>query len=761
MGKKISIAIAIFLLSTIFEPSNYNVSAEDEIPEWGFYVYMAGDNTLYDELTDDLNEMKMVGSNEDLNIVALTDRNFDDDSKLYHVLKHNLVEKNLTEVNNTWENELDMGNGDTLRDFLIWASEEFPAKRKILVIWNHGSGWEKVAEDGSSFLTVPEIDNSIEEYREITNDPPFTLIGFDACLMGMFEIMYELKNHAEMVHGSEAYEPLEGWTYNNLLYKLNKNLNNEDLAYHVVNDYTESYRNGSVYTSYSVTSSVVTTDNLDTLWNELDNFSTEINSVLPLFNDEIGIARDNTQRFDQNPNYRDLYDLSVKIEEAIPVISVKDSAKELRKAINDSIMFEDHWIKPGKLNVERANGMTIYFPTEGVKSGYNNLEIINNEWFNFITNYETPTQSNSNFEIVNSISVDTGTGHNDSVLVNGTFTGNASILRLKMINSQGEVIETIEENLENNSFDNLLIQPKKSGNYSIELTLYGDNGYLQDYYYKDNLFVDLNLPDLNLDLPMLFSQTSEGIFSHVKGVDVDDIFFVKGQVINLGTVKANNISIIIEYEDKNKIMNYTKLDPNEIVNWTLEDSEIFANNKVSGNIIINVSVFSSDYYEIDSENNITSFSFYVYGDNPHKYDSIVKNLNTIELETDENGYYFPWLETEITVGDSSEQSWDLVNFNFNLPGLWEIDNTSILHTEEESKVVIKIKPPIDAKVGETRIPFKIINGHGLIAGYGNVSVNIPQYYGVSIAAQQIDSSVKILVTNTGNGKDTFKLTKTL
>jgi len=761
MGKKISIAIAIFLLSTIFEPSNYNVSAEDEIPEWGFYVYMAGDNTLYDELTDDLNEMKMVGSNEDLNIVALTDRNFDDDSKLYHVLKHNLVEKNLTEVNNTWENELDMGNGDTLRDFLIWASEEFPAKRKILVIWNHGSGWEKVAEDGSSFLTVPEIDNSIEEYREITNDSPFTLIGFDACLMGMFEIMYELKNHAEMVHGSEAYEPLEGWTYNNLLYKLNKNLNNEDLAYHVVNDYTESYRNGSVYTSYSVTSSVVTTDNLDTLWNELDNFSTEINSVLPLFNDEIGIARDNTQRFDQNPNYRDLYDLSVKIEEAIPVISVKDSAKELRKAINDSIMFEDHWIKPGKLNVERANGMTIYFPTEGVKSGYNNLEIINNEWFNFITNYESPTQSNSNFEIVNSISVDTGTGHNDSVLVNGTFTGNASILRLKMINSQGEVIETIEENLENNSFDNLLIQPKKSGNYSIELTLYGDNGYLQDYYYKDNLFVDLNLPDLNLDLPMLFSQTSEGIFSHVKGVDVDDIFFVKGQVINLGTVKANNISIIIEYEDKNKIMNYTKLDPNEIVNWTLEDSEIFANNKVSGNIIINVSVFSSDYYEIDSENNITSFSFYVYGDNPHKYDSIVKNLNTIELETDENGYYFPWLETEITVGDSSEQSWDLVNFNFNLPELWEIDNTSILHTEEESKVVIKIKPPIDAKAGETRIPFKIINGHGLIAGYGNVSVNIPQYYGVSIAAQQIDSSVKILVTNTGNGKDIFKLTKTL
>ena len=481
MVKKISIVIAFFLLSTTFGHSNYNVSAEDEIPEWGFYVYMAGDNTLYDELTDDLNEMKMVGSNDDLNIIALTDKIGDNDSHLYHVMKHNLIETNLTEVNSTWQNELDMGDGDTLRDFLIWASDTFPAKRKILVIWNHGSGWEKVAEDGTSFLTVPEINHSLKQYRETTNETPFTLIGFDACLMGMFEIMYELKDHAEMVHGSEAYEPLEGWTYNNLLYKLNKNLNNEDLAYHVVNDYVESYRNGSVYTSYSVTASVVSSNNLEKLWNELDNFSSEINSILPVFKSEIENARGDTQRFDQNPNYRDLYDLTIKIERDIPVISVKEAAQDLRKAINETVMFEDHWIKPEKLNVERANGMTIYFPVDGVKYGYDQLEIVSNKWFNFITNYESPIQSDSNFQIVNSSSTDTGTGHNDSVLVNGTFEGNATVLTLKMIDDKGNIIETIVKAIGSESFDNLLIQPKKSGNYSIELTLYGNEGYLQDY----------------------------------------------------------------------------------------------------------------------------------------------------------------------------------------------------------------------------------------------------------------------------------------
>ena len=168
---------------------------------------MAGDNSLYQEVDDDLNEMKMVGSNEDLEIVVLTDKIFQDDSHAYHVVKHDLEETPLNQINSTWENELDMGNGDTLRDFLTWATTEYPAQKKILVIWNHGSGWEKVAEDGNSYLTVPEIRVSIEQYREETGNSKLTMIGFDACLMGMFEIAYELKDQAEMIHGSEAYEP--------------------------------------------------------------------------------------------------------------------------------------------------------------------------------------------------------------------------------------------------------------------------------------------------------------------------------------------------------------------------------------------------------------------------------------------------------------------------------------------------------------------------------------------------------------------------
>ena len=39
-------------------------------------------------------------------------------------------------------------------------------------------------------------------------------------------------------------------------------------------------------------------------------------------------------------------------------------------------------------------------------------------------------------------------------------------MKFKVLNSKNEIIETVVEKLENNRFDNLLFQPKKSGNYS-------------------------------------------------------------------------------------------------------------------------------------------------------------------------------------------------------------------------------------------------------------------------------------------------------
>ena len=730
---------------------------EQEIPEWGFYVYMAGDNSLYEELDDDLNEMKMVGSNNDLEIVVLTDQVPQEDSHAYRVIQHGLEETPLQEINASWGNELDMGKGETLRDFMVWATTEYPAEKKILVIWNHGSGWEKVAEDRESHLTVPEIREAIEQYREETGDSKLTMIGFDACLMGMFEIAYELKDQAEMVHGSEAYEPLEGWTYNHLLYKFDKNLTNEELAQNVVYDYIESYRNGSVYTSYSVTAAVIDTSKLERLWDDLENFSSELNSILPIYRDNISYSRDNTQRYDQNPNYRDLYDLTINIENQIPMADSKYYSKKLQDSIDSAIIAEDHWQKPEKLSVDRAHGLTIYFPNEGIKTGYGDLRISQNSWYEFIENFETGRSSEANFNNLNTSSIDTGTSHNDSILINGNYNGNASEIKVRLVNSDGKVTNTYDGLVNNGIISNIFLQPTKSGNYSLEIGLYGDSGFLEDHYINKNLFINLQLPDLVANKPKIMIEDEKGDSYQVENIQNGDIFWIEGDIQNVGTVSSENVTVLVNDNGVEKQFHFTKIEPNQIKTWNIS-----SNASSLGEYNLEIELWSEDQFEIDPENNYTSFSFMIFDKVGHEYQVNTENKNILEIETNEKGEYeFPWLESYVIINSLEPQSWDYISIEATLPYNWTFESEDFLHISQETSVLVRIKPPLGTETGEYKINLKLIDRNGLQAGTGIVTVNVPQYYGVGIRAENIGDEVNIIIQNNGNGKDNFKLEKNL
>jgi len=753
----IALLVIISALPTTLPVGNAE-SDEDSLPEWGFYVYMAGDNTLYQEVTDDLNEMKMVGSNDNLEIVALTDQLLGNDSHAYHVVKHGVEEKPLSEINATWENEIDMGNGETLKDFMVWAATEYPAQRKILVIWNHGSGWKKVAEDQGSHLTVPEIRKSIEDYREITGDPPLTLIGFDACLMGMFEIAYELKDQAEMIHGSEAYEPLEGWTYNHLLYKLDQETTNSELAHHIVNDYIESYRNGSVYTSYSVTAAVVDTSKLEDVWDKLEDFSGQINSVLPVYRDQVSYSRDQTQRYDQNPDYRDLYDLTINVQNRIPVSDTIEYSRDLQNSINDAVIAEDHWQKPGKLPVERAHGLTIYFPTDGVEAGYDDLLISDSTWFEFINNFANEMEPEAHFLEVTSMSVDTGTGYNDSVLVSGSYEGNASEVKIRLLNSEGNVTNIYNGNISLGDIPGIYLQPTKSGNYSLEIGIYGDDGFLEDHYINENLFVDLHLPDLAVGTPKIMIEGDDGGLYQAQNIQTDDSFLIQGSVYNLGTVNANNIIVSVNYSGDIRDFNFPEIGPNQEKTWNITKN----GTNYAGEYFLDVTVSSEDEFEIDENNNQTSLSFFILEKQAHEYNVDTKNKNLLEINTNQEGEYeFPWLEIYVTVTSNKVQSWDLVTITAEIPDNWEFEAETFLHFSAETEVLVKVRPPLHTEMGEYKIELNLTDRNGFTAGNGEITVNVPQYHGVSISAEQIGSEVKIGITNTGNGKDQFKLTKDL
>lgn len=111
-----------------------------------------------------------------------------------------------------------MGDPNTLASFLSYCNTNFPADHQAVVFWNHGGGSVSgVAFDeiyGMDALTLPEIRaafNAVNTHSE--ENPPYELIGFDACLMATIDTAETLGGFARYMVASEESEPACGWDY--------------------------------------------------------------------------------------------------------------------------------------------------------------------------------------------------------------------------------------------------------------------------------------------------------------------------------------------------------------------------------------------------------------------------------------------------------------------------------------------------------------------------------------------------------------------
>ena len=75
-----------------------------------------------------------------------------------------------------------------------------------------------IAYDDTSrdFLDNLELKRVLEQVKANAGRP-IDVLGFDACLMSMIEIGYELRDLAGHVVGSEQTEPGNGWPYDRVL----------------------------------------------------------------------------------------------------------------------------------------------------------------------------------------------------------------------------------------------------------------------------------------------------------------------------------------------------------------------------------------------------------------------------------------------------------------------------------------------------------------------------------------------------------------
>lgn len=192
---------------------------------WAVYWYLCGSDleTNYGCATTDLSEMMEVQLPENVNVVIETggasvwQNDEMDPSKLQRWL-YNSEGLQLLEEQDT----ANMGDAQTLYEFLNFANTNYPADHVAVTFWNHGGG----SVSGAAFDELHDLDSldlseMYQAFNEVwpanTADPALELVGFDTCLMATVDVASVFQNFAKYLVASEEVEPGNGWLYSGWL----------------------------------------------------------------------------------------------------------------------------------------------------------------------------------------------------------------------------------------------------------------------------------------------------------------------------------------------------------------------------------------------------------------------------------------------------------------------------------------------------------------------------------------------------------------
>lgn len=759
----------------VLDPDLIDPGRGEGLAEWAFYVYMAADNSLSDEADDDLREMQLVGSRSGLlEIVTLTDFKLVSDksdshtykngtTRLYHVERGSLKSRPLSLLDPNWTYELDMGKGETLTKFLQWAVNEYPARNRALVIWDHGSGWKKVAEDqDGSFLSMPEIGAALEQVNV-----SFEIIGFDACLMAMTEIAHTLNPHTRYVLGSQAYEPSDGWTYDTMLGQFLQgigSLDNAELAAGLVDDYIQSYRNGSVTTSFSVTYSALDTMTLATMERALANFTHWLVNLSHYYHLRIDEARKATQTY-KDGDYRDLYDLSLELEDRLKIPQFQAAARELREAMEEVIFAEDHWKAPSKREVKDSHGLSIYFPASRIRSGYSDLAFTEQTpWMDFLSTFHLPRtpQARFNHTLLEPLDSDRD-GYNESVnwTVGFKEAQAGGWLQVQLLDPHFRVVEshnytlgTTEGNIQGGP-----IRPTASNSYRLQFLLFDRDGSLERMEISDAHYLDLRLPDLAIDEMELGYNGLE-----LEGLVIGDEMNILVTLENRGTTPSSPGQLHLSYPtDQKQSLNYSALDPGEQTTLSFVWSPTG-----TGEVLLGLQATSDlGQQEATLVNNRLERKVMVHEltPSPFQLKLDVEHLDYPHLDL-ENETFLPG-RLNATISNLAPGLYDLAQLASQAPPGWELglsNQTYSLGMEDTHTLGLEYFPPWRTPAGKYEILIWPVSRDGIPGETRSLSVEVPSYSGVALTATLDRQSVKpgktakVLLTVSNQGNAMLRLT---
>jgi hypothetical protein len=323
--------------------------------KWTVMVYISGDNNLEDFVVKDIElELAPTGSSANVQVVALADRGpgYDksrgdwETTKLYHVTQGMIADSASAVAD--W-GERNMGDKQTLIDFVTWSKANYPADHYVLYFWGHGWSWHPgwVMEDDTS--------NDTLDYDEVKAAIPslgfIDVVGYDGCNMASLEIMKLWHNHATALTGSQEWVGWDGIEYDVVLAQLAANPN-------LTADQVATATSASTLTD-KTWSAVAVDSRLTTLLTAVDQWSVALKNGLPANKKKYDTAFGATRSFWQAPMDKDLYDLAFEIKDKVADTNIKNKSQAVMDAFAVVVLHERHVSQ-----YSDAHGITIYGPAK-------------------------------------------------------------------------------------------------------------------------------------------------------------------------------------------------------------------------------------------------------------------------------------------------------------------------------------------------------------------------------------------------------------
>ena len=361
--------------------------------EWTFLIYINGNNNLDPYGALNINSMENAPASSDVNVVVQW-ASFERETALRLKIQPDMSPEDVTSPVLEDLGQVDMGSHQTLLNFLKWGHDHFPAKKYFVVVWNHGTGWNRefgvferdISHDNftSNQITTEQLGHVMQNFSQYIGKK-IEVYASDACLMASIDVADEMSDSVKYFGGSQELEPSLGWPYEAFLKKvmMKPAMDGGQALQILAREYLQAY-SGGIYGNTPVTFSAYDFSVFSEMKSSMRDLGISLKQNWKKSSSQVLSAANSATWFFRRSN-RDLIHFVKNLQNMETGISEVTVETVLERASRFLIANEV------SENYPDAHGITIWFPLKssefyGSEQRYEKLKFsLNTGWHSFLS----------------------------------------------------------------------------------------------------------------------------------------------------------------------------------------------------------------------------------------------------------------------------------------------------------------------------------------------------------------------------------------